>query len=197
MMATNRSIPIGAARHNDSDSLPVHDASILPALADQRARFLSFIRRRIESPEIAEDILQTSYLRAAEHIAELRDPARSIAWFYRLLRNAIIDHYRRSATSAKVLADESPLNSPAEPVRHANTCPCATRELAHLNKNYAHALEEVEMQGFSVQSFAATEKISPGTASVRLHRARKALAARLQAICGSCSGTGCFDCTCA
>jgi len=195
-MANARSIPLGSRSPDGLDSLSVSEASTLRTLADQRARFLSFIRRRIDSPEIAEDILQISYLRAAEHIAELRDPERSTAWFYRLLRNAIIDHYRRSASGAKVVSDES-LDRPAEPTRHPNTCPCVTRELTHLNQNYAHALEDVEMDGLSVHAFAANERIAPGTASVRLHRARKALAARLQAVCGSCSGTGCFDCTCA
>lgn len=174
----------------------VSQVSVLGALTDQRTRFLSFVRRRVESPEIAEDILQTSYLRATEHVAELREETRAVAWFYRLLRNAVIDHYRRTAVSSKLLAQELPLDRPAEPVRRSTPCPCTTRELAHLKTDYAHALENVEMDGMSVQAFAAHEKIAPGTASVRLHRARKALAARLKIACGPCSGEGCFDCTC-
>ena len=196
-MASPRSIRLGSANQDGLDNPIAAKASILRTLANQRARFLSFIRRRIDSPDIAEDILQASYLLATEHISELRDSARSTAWFYRLLRNAIIDHYRRSATRAKVLADESSLDRPTDPTSHSNTCPCATRELAHLNKNYARALEDVEMNGLSVHAFATNEKIAPGTASVRLHRARKALASRLHTVCGSCSGNGCFDCTCA
>jgi len=196
-MASNRPIPIGSANHDATNNTRASDDSVLRALANQRARFLSFIRRRVDSPEVAEDILQASCLRAAEHLAELRDHTRSVAWFYRLLRNTIVDHYRRSATIAKVVANELPLDHPTDPIRHPNTCPCATRELAHLNKKYARALEEVEMDGLSLQTFAANEEIAPGTASVRLHRARKALASRLQTICGSCSGAGCFDCTCA
>jgi RNA polymerase sigma factor (sigma-70 family) len=196
-MANELSIRIGSSDHHGLDNVHASKASFLCTLADQRARFLSFIRRRIASPEIAEDILQTSYLRATEHIANLRDDARSTAWFYRLLRNAIIDHYRRATTTAKVLVDGSPLDRPTDPARHPNTFPCATRELAHLNPNYARALEDVEMNGLSVQAFAANEKIAPGAASVRLHRARKALASRLHTVCGSCSGNGCFDCTCA
>jgi RNA polymerase sigma factor (sigma-70 family) len=196
-MDKDRSTRFGSTVHHVTDNSSASEASVLRTLADERLRFLSFIRRRVDSPEIAEDILQTSYLRAAEHIKNLRDHTRSIAWFYRLLRNAIIDHYRRTAASAKVVADNSPLDRAATPTHHPNTCPCATRELVRLNKNYARALEDVEMDGLSVQRFAANEKIAPGTASVRLHRARKALAVRLQTICGSCSGAGCFDCTCA
>ena len=67
-------------------------------LSEKRAPFLAFLRKRVESIEIAEDLLQAAYLRALEHIRQLRDERRAEAWFYRLLRNAIIDHYRRAAT---------------------------------------------------------------------------------------------------
>ena len=166
-------------------------------LSDKRTPFLAFVRKRVDSAATAEDLLQAAYLRAIEHLAELRDERRADAWFYRLLRNAIIDHHRRTATAAKVLVEDAAFDRPVEPVRSPNTCPCATRELSRLKTDYARALEDVEMDGMPVQVFASQEGIAPGTASVRLHRARKALASRLQIVCGSCSGEGCFDCTCA
>lgn len=166
-------------------------------LSDKRPSFLSFVRKRVDSAATAEDLLQAAYLRAIEHLGELRNERRADAWFYRLLRNAIIDHYRGTATAAKVLIEEAPLDRPVEAVPSLNTCPCATRELARLKTDYARALEEVEMDGMPVQVFASQQRIAPGTASVRLYRARKALASRLQIVCGSCSGEGCFDCTCA
>ena len=166
-------------------------------LSNKRASFLAFVRKRVDSAEKAEDLLQSAYLRAIEHLPELRDERRADAWFYQLLRNANIDHYRRTAAAAKVLVEDAPLDRPVEPIRHPNTCPCATRELSRLNMNYARALEDVEMDGIPVRLFASNEKIAPGTASVRLHRARKALASRLHTICGPCAGAGCFDCTCA
>lgn len=165
-------------------------------LSDGRASFLAFLRKRVDSAATAEDLLQTAYLRAIEHLAELRDERRADAWFYQVLRNAIIDHYRRTAAAANVLVEDALLDRPVEPILRPNTCPCATRELSRLNTNHARALEDVEMDGMPVQIFASNEKIAPGTASVRLHRARKALASRLNATCGSCAGAGCFDCTC-
>lgn len=166
-------------------------------LSDRRAYFFAFVRKRVDSVEKAQDLLQSAYLRAIEHLPALRDERRADAWFYQVLRNAIIDHYRRTATAARVLAADAPLEGPVEPILRPNTCPCASRELSRLNMNYARALEDVEMDGMPVHLFASNEKIAPGTASVRLHRARKALASRLYTICGSCAGAGCFDCTCA
>ena len=64
-------------------------------LVDAREQFLGYIRKRIQDPELAEDILQDSLLRAMRAAPELRDEERLIPWFYRVLQNAIVDAYRR------------------------------------------------------------------------------------------------------
>lgn len=60
-------------------------------------KFLSFLSPRVEDRATAEDILQFAYLKAMEHGSEIRDDESTVAWFYRILRNAITDHYRRRA----------------------------------------------------------------------------------------------------
>jgi DNA-directed RNA polymerase specialized sigma24 family protein len=183
--------------HRILDVANAASRDIFLRLSNKRTVFLAFLRKRVDSPEVAEDLLQAAYVRAIEHLAELRDERRAEAWFYQLLRNAIVDHYRRAATAAKVFAGEAGFDRPAEPVRRPNPCPCAMRELSQIRTDYARALENVEMEGTSVRAFASSESITPGAASVRLHRARKVLASRLETVCGACSGEGCFDCTCA
>ena len=169
---------------------------LLELLSAKRADFLRFVRKRVESFEVAEDILQASYLRAIEHLRELRDTQRVEAWFYRFLRNAVVDHYRRSAVNSEVSVDQ-PLLEPQQSPPPLNPCPCAVRELTNIRKEYSQALETVEMQDVPVHTYAGRERITPGNASVRLHRARKALAQRIQIVCGPCARTGCFDCRCA
>ena len=154
------------------------------------------MRKRVESLEVAEDILQASYVRAIEHLRELRDERRVEAWFYRFLRNAVVDHYRGSAVSSEVTV-EQPLLEPQQLPSAPNPCPCAVRELTNIRKEYSQALETVEMQDVPVHTYAGREQITSGNASVRLHRARKALAQRIHIVCGSCAGPGCFDCRCA
>ena len=51
----------------------------------------------MHSRETAEDILQEAFGRALTRVDTLRDDESAVAWFYRLLRNAVIDHYRRTA----------------------------------------------------------------------------------------------------
>jgi RNA polymerase sigma-70 factor (ECF subfamily) len=169
---------------------------LVERLSAKRADFLRFVRQRVESLEVAEDILQASYLRAIEHLEELRDERRVEAWFYRFLRNAVVDHYRRSAVNREVSVEQPP-REPQQPPPARTFCQCAVRELTNIRKEYSQALETVEMQDVPVHTYAGRERITPGNASVRLHRARKALAQRIQLVCGPCTGAGCFDCRCA
>jgi RNA polymerase sigma factor (sigma-70 family) len=169
---------------------------LIERLSARRGYFLRFVRKGVESLEVAEDILQASYVRAIEHLGELRDQRRVEAWFYRFLRNAVVDHYRRSAVSSEVTV-EQPLPEPQQPPSAPSPCPCAVRELRNIRKEYSQALETVEMQDVPVHKYAGREGITSGNASVRLHRARKALAQRIRIVCGSCAGAGCFDCRCA
>jgi len=67
-------------------------------LVDSHRQFLSFLEKRVESRAVAEDILQSAFVRGLERGGELRDEESAVAWFYRVLRNAVIDHYRTKRT---------------------------------------------------------------------------------------------------
>ena len=77
---------------------------VLGRIMAQRSKFLSFLSSRVDAA-IAEDILQSAYIRAMEHAGEIRDDESAVAWFYRILRNAITDSYRRQ--SARTRAQDS------------------------------------------------------------------------------------------
>ncbi len=94
---------------NETSRNPASIEKILSA----REMFLGFVSARVEDREAAEDILHSCYVKALEHAGELRDGESSIAWFYRILRNATIDHYRRRDSRAKAheaLALETPVS---------------------------------------------------------------------------------------
>ena len=173
----------------------------LTDLLAQRRLFLRFLARRIRSAEVAEDILQNACLRALENGATLRDDESAIAWFYRILRNAVIDHYRRSGVEQRALsrwgtaleADREP--SPGS-LPHSVICRCIARVLPSLGPAYAEILDAVDLQEGKLETFAADHGISRSNATVRIHRARKALKERLAATCGACSHHGCLDCSC-
>jgi RNA polymerase sigma factor (sigma-70 family) len=169
----------------------------LEKIVAHQATFLRFLSARVEDAAIAEDILQSAYMRAVEHGSEIRDNESTVAWFYRVLRNAITDHYRRRAARVRAhdgFVAEAPASYELELER--TVCACIGDVVHDLKDEYRTAIEQVDLGGKPVEEFARSEQISANNASVRLHRARKAAAWQLTTICGACAEHKCLDCTC-
>lgn len=170
-------------------------------LTDQRQRFLKFVEGRVRDRDIAEDILQTAYARALTQQTTLRADESASAWFYRILRNAIIDHYRHGQVEARILEPWMPEEdrpAPAEDSSHSGICHCIDRALDSVRPAYSEVLREIDLAEASpgLEAFAGKSGISRGNAAVRAHRARKALKKKLLQNCGACAQASCLDCTC-
>jgi RNA polymerase sigma factor (sigma-70 family) len=162
-------------------------------------QFLAFVERRVGDRALAEDLLQDAFVRTLEKGDELRDGGSAVAWFYRLLRNAVIDHHRRSGSRARslaLLAREmgDAVEPPAE--LRGELCACVATLAGTLKPEYAEAIRRVEVDGVPVQSFAAEAGITANNAAVRLFRAREALRRQVKASCGTCAEHGCVECHC-
>ena len=177
-----------------------HAPDVLRLLLDNHARFLGFLERRVGSRDEAEDILQEAFVRSIGRTDALRSAESAVAWFYRVLRNALIDHHRREGTRARAFlqlaaeADEGTLAPDQE--LEAEACACITALVNTLKPEYGTALRRVDLDGLSVRGFAEEAGITPGNAGVRLHRAREALRRQLARACGTCLTHGCLDCRC-
>ena len=168
-------------------------------LLETRRQFLAFLERRLDNRALAEDILQTAYLRALENSGALRASESAVAWFYRILRNAIIDHYRRRTTESAALtrwAAELETETTLDPALFQTTCACITRALDSMSPSYAALLREVDLAENPLADYAARHGINSRNAAVRAHRARTALRNQLIDCCGACATHGCLDCTC-
>ena len=172
-------------------------ASQLERLIELRAKFLSFLRLRVSDTASAEDILQAAFVRAVEHGGDLRDGESVVAWFYSILRNALIDHYRRTATRSKAMEGfAADLSDTYEADNDAEVCACIAEVVKHLKPAYRAAIEQVDLGGETIEAFARSQNTTKNTASVRLHRARQAVAKELIAVCGVCAEHKCRDCSC-
>jgi RNA polymerase sigma-70 factor (ECF subfamily) len=182
---------------NDVTTNTVHLSAQLERIAAHQSKFLSFLTARVEDRAAAEDILQSAYLKAVEHGSDIRDDESTVAWFYRILRNAITDHYRRKAARTRAhdsFAAEAPVSYEAELTQTA--CACIGDVIRDLKSEYRTAIEQVDLGGATVGAFAQSQQTSANNASVRLHRARKAVAKKLTTVCGACAEHKCLDCIC-
>ncbi|MGC4068930.1 MAG: sigma factor [Polyangiaceae bacterium] len=126
--------------------------------------FLDFLSRHIGKPEHAEEILQSAFVRALEKGASVRDPEAIVPWFYRLLRNAVIDHYRRRATEAKAQTELTELTSPSFELELTDVvCTCVGALLPNLRGEYAQMLQRVDLENASVAELAKNPISRPTT----------------------------------
>jgi len=182
---------------------PAQEPEVLRALVAGHREFLAFLERRGARREDAEEILQEAFVRGIDRLGSLRDGESSVAWFYLLLRNALVDHWRRRAAEGRALervardAGGEPSEAAPDEELMAAVCGCVGALVDTLKPDYAAALRRVDLEGASVQGWAAEAGITANNASVRLHRAREALRRQLERSCGTCATHGCLDCTCA
>lgn len=167
-------------------------------LVDNHRAFLAFLERRVGSPELAEDLLQDAFVRGLDRADTLRDGESAVAWFYRMLRNAVIDHYRRNDARSRNLdrfrAEVEPSTPPPEVAEVICQCVLALAET--LKPDYAEAIRRIDVDGTAVKDFASERGLSANNAGVRVFRARAALREQVARSCGTCATHGCLDCTC-
>jgi len=177
------------------ESAPIDD--IAATLVANHREFLAFIEKRVGNRAIAEEILQDAFVRSIDKLDTVRETA--VGWFYRVLRNAIIDHYRRNAAAERrhePYAQEEQLAASEDEELHRVVCKCVAQLADTLKPEYAVALRRVEVDGLSVKDYADEAGISSNNAGVRIFRAREALRKQVARSCGTCATHGCVDCTC-
>ena len=166
-------------------------------LVTSRAKFLGYIRKRIADPDLAEDILQDSFLKAIRSAPQIGDDEELVRWFYRVLQNAIIDAYRRRAAESNRRINFSGEVEPTVSLKEENTiCECISELIPTLKPEYAQVTKAIDLDGESPENVARRLGISRNNLKVRTHRARQALRKRLEETCGICAEHHCLDCSC-
>jgi RNA polymerase sigma factor (sigma-70 family) len=174
--------------------LPMHTESLL---VENLQKFVAFARSKLRDPHLAEDVVQESLLKA---LAADRKPASdedTIAWFYRILRRSIIDLYRRTDARNRALESfQAEFSEAPDPATEAEICRCFRALMADLPTQYRTLLERIDLGGETIPQVASALGERPNNVTVRLHRARKQLKARVEQLCKVCSVHGCLDCAC-
>jgi RNA polymerase sigma factor (sigma-70 family) len=173
------------------------DRRIAVTVARERGRLLRYIRRRIADASEAEDILQDAFyeLVAAYRLSQPIEQAQ--AWLRRVVRNRIIDRFRRQqlrqAGEPRAAAQDS--DAPGSvwellPAPHADPHSAALRAalLAEIERALAALPPEQrevfiahELEGISFRELATRTGVGVNTLLARKHYATRALRRRLEA----------------
>jgi len=180
-----------------SDTAQPLTQQVIDQLVANHREFLAFVERRIGNRALAEEILQDAFVRSLDRGDEIRDSV--VGWFYRVLRNAVIDRQRRQAVADRRLdqfAAELESSSDGGEELAGVVCRCVGQLADTLKPEYAEALRRIEVEGVAVKDYADAAGISASNAGVRIFRARDALRKQVARSCGTCADHGCLDCTC-
>jgi RNA polymerase sigma factor (sigma-70 family) len=172
---------------------------VLSKLIESRAQFLGFLKKRISSYDVAEDLLQNAFVKSIEKGGDIKDEESVVAWFYRVLRNSVVDYYRQTGRSQQELSGIlTDLESYGQPTPEAanEICQCVNPLLENLKPEYREALTTIDLGEGSLADLASHAGITEGNAAVRVHRAREAMRKQVKMTCGACAEHHCVDCHC-
>lgn len=171
----------------------------LESLLENHRAFLRYLERRVGDRALAEDILQDAFAKVVEQPEQAPTDEAIVPWFYRTLRNAAVDKFRRRGAADRAyeaFARELETHEAPSTDMETEICACVSRLAATLKPEYAEALQAIEVTGTAVKAYAEQKGLSSSNAAVRVFRAREALKKRVIESCGACAEHGCLNCTC-
>jgi RNA polymerase sigma-70 factor (ECF subfamily) len=145
--------------------------------SELRTRLLSFLRRRVATPEDAEDLLQEVFTRIHENASTLGEVESVTGWVYRTAGNAVTDYYRRRgafARATEALAKVA-VSEDRDSTAEEELAQCLRPLIATLPQSYEKALELTEIEGKTQREAAETLGLSVSGMKSRVQRGRAKL----------------------
>ena len=157
------------------------DPTAIEALVRRhQASLHAFLLRRCGRPELAEDLVQESFVRVIRSIDRFDPRFRFSTWLFTIGRRLLVNHFQKmrpAYDSEFVESRGDRRGQPAEPVlrkerRHA-VLGLVERAMQCLNPRQREVVERFHTQGRPIPDIAAELGIPEGTVKSHLHRARR------------------------
>ena len=174
IQASNRVGP-----HNKRDTL-VSEAEFFDIYRPTVESLYSYLSHRSGGDrELAEDIVQETYLKAVSDWRRQGRPQEPMAWLNTVARNLLVSHYRRIRPQS---LDGDPIVLTAESMQAKTSEQIALIQwgLSRLSRQQANLLEAFHFDGKQTREIACNMGISERAVEGRLRRARVALGKMLR-----------------
>jgi RNA polymerase sigma-70 factor (ECF subfamily) len=179
------------------------------SLVAHREAICRYLLGIVRDKAAAEDLTQETLLRAHQKLTTLDDPARVMAWLYRIATNLSRDRFRSSSyrkrprsldsdpdaggSQAEALADTAPRLDKVMEQKEMSTC--VQEYLMGLSDSYRAVILLHDAEGLTNPEIAEMLGDSLATIKIRLHRARAKLREALARACSfSTDERGVFVC---
>ena len=135
--------------------------------------------RMTREPDVAADLVQSSFVKAYTSIAHCRDPQRFGAWLYRILANACKDHLKSKRRRDVSIEDQTNLAdgtvSPAGDLELTELRKVLDAAISKLPDSLREAFVLKHVEGRSYEEIAEMMDTSVPALKMRVHRAREVL----------------------
>lgn len=171
---------VGRLKGRDGDAFDEVYAAYNP-------RLFNFLARLCRRRDVAEDLLEETWLRVVASAPRLRDDTRLAPWLFTIARNLFASYCRSRMLDYDVIAGlhlwavPPPEPSPFEAATANELQKRVEVALATLPGTYREVLLLVSLEGMTPAEAAVVCGVTPETMRQRLSRARALLAKRLEA----------------
>jgi len=135
-----------------------------------------FIQTKIKNPEDVNDILQDSLYKAQKNIHLLKQNTKFNSWLYQIVRNSIIDFYRKQKINFSI--DELNIQDADEDIDENDNnelTKCLKPLIKKLPEKYRSALELTELNEMSQTELSNHLSLTKSGTKSRVQRAKKKL----------------------
>jgi RNA polymerase sigma-70 factor, ECF subfamily len=147
-----------------------------------RQGMLGFLRKHVNDPMAAEDLLQEVFMKALNAGKKGAAPGNIAGWLYRIARNSVIDYYRTRRPTEKLPELPAAEDSAGNPMEQA-LARCLQPLTEQLPPLYRDVLLAAEFEGKPLQSLAAEWGVSLSAVKSRASRGRILLKEKVSACC--------------
>lgn len=145
----------------------------------------SFIKKRVNNEQDADDILQNVFCKILSNFEEIRDNDKLHAWVYKITRNSIIDFYRalKFEKNMSELTDDIIIDVEVDPTENEEISQCLKSMIMYLPEEDKQALILTEFHNLTQKALGDKIGLSLSGAKSRVQRARAKLKKMLLDCC--------------
>lgn len=137
-----------------------------------------FILKKVKNKDVANEILQNSFLKIHQNINQLKDSEKVKAWSFQIVRNEITNYFNDQSKTFHNVNFEIFKN----PESYMDFC-CFDRFISNLPEEYKEVIELVYIKGMKQIEVAELIGISLANVKARIRRAKSLLKINFNECC--------------
>lgn len=170
-------------------TLPEPQARIDDVLAEMAQPVLRYLERYVGNATVARDLQQETLIRIARGYPAFAGRSAVKTWAFAIANRVAADYFRHPDRQARIV-DLDEASDVASPEADIGTSliedemnQCVRQVIDSLPETYRAALILHDLENLSIEQTALICECTPGTAKIRIHRARNRLREALQRKC--------------